>query len=249
MARRLPDATSKTRLAGIVAQSKRRVVPFERGFFRRSRAQDPPPPLARLLRGGRGGEVRLKVYMSILLICVKRPHKVTRQPSSWAALLSLDDPHRNGARRVSDAIKWLEANGLIATEPRAGGPAEITLLSQLGAGEPYVRPTPAVGYANVPVELWENGWIVTLSAAALAMLLIITDMQAGKLLPAWLVPAEARDRYAISADTWTKGTRELADLGLLAIGREPQGDDWIWNRLRNTYALIPERFKDSPPVT
>ena len=42
-----------------------RAAPVRRLFVERA-LPDSPPPLATLLRGGRGGEVRLKLYLSIL---------------------------------------------------------------------------------------------------------------------------------------------------------------------------------------
>jgi hypothetical protein len=205
---RLPSATSKTMLQSLVTRSKRSVVPFELGFVRRSvdEASLPPPPLARMLRGGRGGEVRLKLYMSIQLIAVSHPYNVTRSASSWAALLSLPDRGVNGARRVNDAIRWLEQHQLIRVERRRGGPPEVINLRQLGTGDPYVRPPPRAGYINVPVSFWKNGWIVTLSPAAIAMWLITNEMQHGRNSPddVWVSPLIAKERYDLSDDTRTK---------------------------------------------
>jgi hypothetical protein len=235
-------------LAALVTRSKRDVVPFRIGFVRRTRddATLPAPPLARTLRGGRGGEVRLKLFLSMNLIAVHTPHNVTRKAGYWAALLGLEDPETNGARRVNDGIKWLEVNKFIRTERRRGGPPEVFLRSQLGTGEDFTRPTPAERYINMPVNFWRNGWIVALSAPAVAMWLITQEMQGGKRSPdeVWISPAVAKERYDLSDDTRTKGTRELEEHGLLTIGRTKQGLEWTWDRLRNTYWLDLGRLDD-----
>jgi hypothetical protein len=247
---RVPDPTSSAMLAAFVARSKRKVVPFAPGFVRRP-SDDPTLPmplLAEMLRGGRGGEVRLKLYLSMNLIAVRAPHDVTRKPASWAAMLGLPDKSRNGARRVGDAIDWLVDRKLIRAEKQKGGPAKVFLLDQNGSGDPYERPKGL--YVNVPVALWQNGWIVTLSQAAVAMWVITKEMQRGQDNegdpPVWIAPGVARVRYGVSADTWTKGTRELERCGLLRIDRAPQGQEWEWDRLRNTYHLILSHLQDRP---
>lgn len=193
--------------------------------------------------------MRLKLFLSMNLIAARAPHDVTRKPVSWAALLSLADPDVNGARRIRDAINWLEHNKLIRTEKRPGGPPRVFLLSQLGTAGPYLRPSlGGARYVNVPVAFWQNGWIVTLSAPAIAMWLITKEMQGGRDSPdeVWVSPLVAKERYDLSDDTRTKGTRELASHGLLTIGRTKQGDEWRWDRLRNTYWLNLDRLEDVP---
>jgi len=182
------------------------------------------------------------------LIAVASPYNVTRRASSWASLLHLPDPTTNGARRVNDAIDWLECHKLIHTVRRRGGPPEVFLLSELGTGGTYSRPGPARPYINVPVPFWRSGWIVNLSAPAIAMWLITKEMQGGRKFPedVWVPPVIARERYDLSDDTRTKGTRELQKHGLLTIGRTTQGLEWTWDRQRNTYWLNLDRLKDQP---
>lgn len=243
---RMPTEQSKRLLGSLVAQSNRSVVPLDVRFVRRMDPTLSPPPLAELLRGGRGGEVRLKLFLSMQLIAVKAPHDIKMRPAySWASLLSLPDPHVNGARRVNDAIRWLEAHKLIRVERAPGAVPEVFLLSNLGTGEPYTRPTD--NWVNMPVSFWLNGWIVTLSASALAMWLITRDMAGGRTsTPQWISPAEAQARYDLSDDTRTKGTRELADHGLVVIGKTTQGETYSWDRLRNTYLLDFGRLEEEP---
>jgi len=205
--------------------------------------------LAWLLRGGRSGQVRLKLLLSMHLIAVRGAHDVTRSPASWARMLDLPDPDKNGARRVRDATSWLEENKLIRVERVGGTEPRVYLLSALGDGAAYVRPSSASRYLRVPVEFWSCGWIVTLSGTALAMWLVITDLPGGTESSAgvWTPPIVARRRYRLSEDTFTKGIAELESHGLVKVTKQPQGEDqWLYNRLRNSYRLNNERLGDAP---
>ena len=58
--------------------------------------------------------------------------------------------------------------------------------------------------------MWQNGWIVTLSGTAMAMWMVLADMQGGREdKDVWVQPDEARERYGLSEDTFTKGISEL----------------------------------------
>lgn len=224
-------------LRDLVKRSKRSTgVPFAQAFLRRASASDPPPPLTRLMRGGQGGEVRLKLFLSISLLAVQTPYDLPAIAArSWAEALDLPDPERNGARRVSDAIDWLADNKLIVAEQRQGAASTVRLLSQDGLGNPYVRPTPANRYVRLGLGLWYHGWILRLSGAGLTLLIILLDIQGGRAKPQWISPAQARRRYDLSPDTWTKGLKELQALELITISRQAQGDFFDHRRMRNAY--------------
>jgi hypothetical protein len=225
-------------LRGLVKRSQRSSgVPLAESFIRRASAEDPAPPLTRLMRGGQGGEVRLKVYLTMSLLAVSAPFDIPAAPArSWAEALGLDDPERNGARRVSDAIDWLADNNLLVAERRQGTPGAVRLLSQDGLGNPYVRPTPASRYVRLGLGLWHDGWIVRLSGTGLALLIVLLDLQGGRAQPQWISPALARRRYDLSPDTWTKGLKELKTLELVTISRRTQGGDFFdYRRMRNAY--------------
>jgi hypothetical protein len=235
-------------LASFVGRSRRTNVGLAIGFVRDEHTPE-GPTLARLLPGGRGGEVRLKLLLSMHLIAVAGDHDVTRAPASWARMLDLPGPAGNGARRVRDAIEWLADRQLIRVEPdRVRGP-RVYLLSPLGDGQPYTRPNPGEGYINMPVAFWQNGWIVTLSQAALAMWLVVADLEGRhpKASGVWVAPDEARARYRLSEDTFTKGIRELESHHLVEVAKRPLGgEDWYYDRLRNTYRLLRHRLDDLP---
>lgn len=234
------------RLAWAVDASKRNVVPFAARFIRGDDRQ--PPPLAKLLRGGRGGEVRLKLYLSMNLLATHEPYDVRSLPARvWAEMLGLRKPYSNGARRVTEAITRLELERLIQIpERRQGKPVKPQLLSQRGDGAPYSRPTK--GYANLPVTFWRNSWIVRLSGRAIALLLILLDLQGGKTRAkgAWIRPSDARRTYGLSEDTWTRGVRELQAAGIVRVTREKHGEPWEWIRMRNKYFVRVARLQTPP---
>jgi hypothetical protein len=160
----------------------------------------------------------------------------------WARLLGL--PVNPGRRRINSNLKWLEEGGFITLQPRVAAPPVITLLSATGNGRKYTRP---VGrYVGVPIELWTQGWLIDLSPTALALLLVLKELLGGHKNPRY-VNRQRRDAYGLSPDTWTRATKELIDHGLLKVGRTPQGDDFDYRRLRNTYWIHEERLQ-SPPT-
>src|SRR5262245_18641140 len=99
----LPNIESTRLLRQLVDQSKRHTgVPFGVSFLR-TESHDHPPPLARLIQGGRGGEIRLKLYLCLTLRAVRQPYDIKPTPASaWAQVLALPDPAGLGARRISD---------------------------------------------------------------------------------------------------------------------------------------------------
>jgi hypothetical protein len=231
-------------LRALVRRSQRSTgVPLAEPFIRREDASDPPPPLARLLRGGQGGEVRLKLYLTMSLLAVSPPFDIGPIPArSWAEALGFDDPGRNGARRVSDAIDWLAGHKFLVAERRQGTPGSVRLLSQDGLGGLYKRPTPSGRYVRLPLGLWDDGWIVRLSGTALALLIVLLDLQGGRAQPQWISPAPARRRYDLSPDTWTKGLKELNALDLVSVSRRTQGDIFDYRRMRNAYWIDEEKL-------
>lgn len=238
-------------LRALVQKSQRSAgVPLAESFVRREDASGPPPPLALLLRGGQGGEVRLKLYLTMALLAVSPPFDI-RGPipaRSWAAALGLDDPEHNGARRISDAIYWLAKHKFLVAERRQGTPGSVRLLSQDLLGNTYQRPTPSGRYVQLPLGLWDQGWIVRLSGTALAILIVLLDLQGGRAQPQWISPSQARRRYDLSPDTWTKGIKELKALDLLSVSRRTQGDIFQYQRMRNAYWVGEEMLRgpDNP---
>lgn len=215
------------------------------GFIRS--ADGSVPPLARMVRagtggrGGRGGVVAIKLYLSLLLI--SRWGETTTYPAQfWAELLDLRNPATDGARRVRDAMDWLETNHFIKVNRRKGHPSELELLDDRGTGDPYARPEGYGGdvYRPLPATFWRLGWIAALSAAGIAILLILLDQETGK--PIWLSPLRRKQLYALSDETFYKGSRELKAYGIVDKERRLEGEVHNFKRLRNIYHFTPARL-------
>lgn len=230
-----------------------------------------PTPVAELLRGGRGGHVRLKLLVSMIWLASAPPHDVAYPARAWATLLDLDDPPGRGARRVNQAISWLEEHQFLTVEARPGHPSRVTLLSEAGTGEAYTLPGAQYGklrnknvpaedlarhrYFQIPSSFWTSGWLAILSGPAVAMYLVLlaesTDRTGGGEI--WFSPALAAKRYALSDDTRSKGLRELKRAGLISTARRPVSSDiFDVQRFRNVHVLQPDKLNvaaEVPPET
>lgn len=228
-------------------------------------------PLARLLSGsssgggGRGGEVRLKLYLSLLWIAAKSPYSVKRPARAWAALLGLDDPEDKGARRVQKAFADLEALGFVRIAERPGLAPEVTVLSELGDGAPYTSPADAYSalastnapydvlkpheYAKLPSRFWTEGIIASLDGASVAMLLILLSA-AGKKKSVWISPSQFSDRYGLANATQTKGLSGLRAAKLIVSRSKPVSQEGTYfigeKRMRKVHTL---RLVPAPKVS
>jgi hypothetical protein len=225
-----------------------RDAPVSRGFIRSSNAN--PPPLARCLRGGQGGEVRLKLLITLIWIGANPPHDTTFPARAWAELLDLPDPAGKGSRRIHDATKWLERARLIRVVKEPGLPSKIFLLDENGSGDEYNHPAKLRrSYVKLPPAVWTNGWMALLSGSALALLLIALDQLQGAVegSPFWLSPSRSKELYGLSPDTWTRASKELRNLGILVVRRRPTRlHEFGLIRLRNEYQLDEARLQARP---
>ncbi|WP_134738562.1 hypothetical protein [Nocardioides sp. 503] len=217
--------------------------------------------MGEMLRGGRGGQVRLKTYLSMIWLAANPPHDVQYPARAWATLLDLPDPEGRGARRVNEAIGWLESHAFVGVEMQPGHPNRVTLLNELGDGRRYRVPGDAYNraqsreadpevlarhrYVRIPPTFWTNGWMATLSAAALAMYMVLLVEDSGSTKDElWFSPNEAQKRYAISDDTRSKGLNELRRAGVITVQRRPIASDvFDVMRFRNTYSFLPDALQ------
>lgn len=198
---------------------KGRQATIRRGFVR---SDDPrrPPPVARLLVGGRGGEIRLKLYLSMLFIAVAAPYSTEFPARAWAEMFDLEAPADAGSRRVRDAIDWLERHRFVRMVRRPGRESEVFLLSDEGTGAPFVLVSKEARdiWIKLPSEFWAKGWVAQLSGRAVVTLLVLLDYsrlvnQFGKSF--WIPPVRARELYSLSSETLARGTSELVSLGVV----------------------------------
>lgn len=216
--------------------------------------------------------VRLKLELSMLWLAARAPHELIYSARAWAVLLDLPAAEGRGARRVQDAVRWLEQNQFIDIMLRLGQPSTVQLRSENGDGQPYELPGQAYNrlrnnreaaeahrYIQLPNEFWTNGWLAALSGPAVAMLLVLYA-ELGQDPPAttdlWFSPRQADRQYGLSEDTRSKGLRELRATGLITARRKSITPDvFDFRRLRNVYRIVPARldefvsFQDEvPPI-
>lgn len=241
------SADTARNLARAVERSGRRSsvqLPLE--FVRNSANPEAGTPLAWLLQGGRGGEVRLKLYLCLRLLATDEPFDIRQGIRSeyWAATLGLGNPSVNGKRRISAALEWLDKNGYIKLERRPGMPSPLRLVNPLDPMKPFAVTGPR--YVTLPLELWREEWIVALSGKALALLLVLREVTGGRNdKPQPLATGRQRE-YGLSTDTWTRATSELKDLDLLEVTRVTDFTDLDKRRVRNAYTLDMVRLQLPP---
>jgi hypothetical protein len=238
-------------------------------FITRQEGSQQSPPMARILRGGggRGGATRLKVYLSLLWLARNRnlERPVFAYPAQQlAALIGLPNPGDAGARRVQEALRWLEKEGFVALDRRPGDVTRVHLLDDAGSGEPY-RPAGALVtraskrsqkereqhfYVQLDARFWTEGWVAELSGAAIAMYLACLYEQRGRDgEEIWVSPRMGRERYDLSDETRNKGLRELTDQGLLDLARRPVPANSFFDerfRARNVYLVRPGTWARGP---
>lgn len=251
--------TARAIAAQLDARVKRALVPVRSSFVVSS---DPviPPPMTRLLRGGRGGEVKLKLLLSMLWVAVKEPYDVFQPARVWAELIGLPEPDTKGAARVNAAVRRLVEAGYLDSDPRPGHPSRLFLREETGTGAPYSHPgshwvskqakkdKDGPRYTKLPASIWLNGWIAALSGPALAMLLILLEQTRGKTFEGlWFSPSVAAKRYQLSETTRRKGIDELESLSLIWVERAPIGKGTLTAiRERNTFGINLARLDEKP---
>ncbi|WP_454730374.1 hypothetical protein [Cellulosimicrobium protaetiae] len=207
----------------------------------RNRTDDGDAPLARLLRGdpgkaGRGGAVRLKLYLTLVMRATAKPHHLDGRPAyHYATLLGLPDPMGSGRRRIAQALAWLDEEGFITLAGRGRGSLPDIKVRRVYKTRGYEGPP----FVRVPSEMWKNGWIVRLSGRALALWIVLKELTGSKKAPngAWAT-GDHKDQYGLSADTWTRATQELVDAGLLEVETVIERRDFGQERRRKKYRLI-----------
>ncbi|WP_433233871.1 hypothetical protein ACQP2H_31860 (plasmid) [Micromonospora sp. CA-248260] len=220
---------------------------------------DEVPPLAALLRGGgRGGVVRLKLYLSLLWVCAAPPYQASYPARAWAALFGLPHYETKGVRRIQEATRDLVDHHFISVQDRGGKPSLLTLLDESGSGEIYIPPSDSYNnlaarkaplevlqrhrYFKIPSWIWTSGYMARLSGPGLAMLLVLHEEQRGQAgREVWFTPQLASDRFRLASSTRTAGIKELRDLGLVRTRKTVVSHDGSFinfHRRRNVHALV-----------
>lgn len=240
-----PPQEAIERLEKAVDKSKRNSsVRLPQIFARDRLTKDPLPPLAEMMQGG--GEVRLKVLLTILMMATKAPHGRKVSSKELATMLDLRDPDGAGGRRVSKAIKDLERMKLVRVDREPGHVPLVTVLHPGGTGSEWNAMKLERPWITLPIDLWRRGWFIALSGRALAVLIILRELTHGRTSNGAWVDGIRKRQYGLSDDTWTRGCRELREAGLLEVTEHvfsSHGEP----RRRNVYSLRLDRLKTLDP--
>jgi hypothetical protein len=256
-----PSERALTHLDDAGRRVRWRRTQIRRSFINAERGDGSEAPLARIVKGGRAGGVRLRLMLGLLWMGGGGDyrHEVSFPARAWAELLDLRDPPGAGQRRVREALAWLERERLINVVRAPGRPLKVKLLREDGSGAKYVAPTsarkdPATKKlrradwsVGLPSTFWTEGWAITLSTPALAILLALVEMERDDGAAVWVSPEKSRERFGLSEDTWTRGVAELEAQGLVDVKRRPVDQTFRWTRVRNTYRLLLSRLA-TPPI-
>lgn len=232
------------RLRVVVERSRRSSsVRFPISFVRAD-IDGAQPPLAQLVRAG---DVRLKIHFVLAAMATRDPFKINEPPAAhWlAGLLNLPKPDTNGARRVTEAMAWLDNHGFIERTPRPGKTPAIRVIhhgSVSAAGGRYVQ---------APISLWQQGWLLKLSARALGIYLVIKEASGGSRTGSATLSGSRKAQYGLSPETWARAAAELDKAGLLTVeevfDRASSRDEYEPKRRRLRYTLEPTSVLDLGP--
>lgn len=239
-----PPQEAVALLENALRRSKRTgSVRLPQEFARDRRARDPDPPLPKLISHG---GIQLRVLLVVLMMATSAPHNTKVSSKDLAAMLDLPDPERAGARRVSKALKDLEAAQLVRRDRKPGYVPETTVLHPSGSGAEWNDNKLQKPYISLPVNLWRRGWFIALSSRAIALLIVLRELTHGRPSGAAWVDPIRKAQYGLSDDTWTRASQELIDVGLLKVTVQVypfQGEP----RRRNVYKLNLDHLADHDP--
>jgi len=168
-----------------------------------------------LLRGGRSGEVRLKLFLSLLWFGRNIPDLRVAHPRSPGPNSSISrtrlPPAAGGYKRPCAGQR--KRTWPAWTPPRRGNRHPLARRHRLrrairtrrASRQPAQRPprpSPHL-YVQLPSSFWTSGWICVLSGAAVAMYLAVLHAQgpAGDSRQVWFSPGIARSQFDLSDDT------------------------------------------------
>ena len=235
-----PPQEAVERLEKAVARSQRKSSVRLPQAFARDRVGKPPyPPLAELMRGG--GEARIKVLLTTLMMATSAPHATKVTSRDLAAMLNLPSPDGAGSRRVNKAFQDLVDADMVRRDRKPGHVPNTTVLHPGGNGEEWDADDLEKPYITLPIDLWRRGWFIALSGRALALLVILRELTSGRAGGEGWADGIRKRQYGISDDTWTRGTKELVDAGLLEITEHVYASHGEPRR-RNVYKLHLERL-------
>ena len=208
-----PVATSHETVLAIAERSGRTLTPVRSQFVQAERTDAATPrsgPLAKFMRAG--DRRALIAYLLVLTAASSEPWDVRHPAAVWARALAIDV--ERPAAAMSKIWKRLDDRGLVA-RTRSRRQVLLTPLREDGSGDAYTRPdgqARADRFLRLDHAFWEEEWYARLSLPAVGMLLVALAEKPGFELPYERGPSW----YGISADSISRGFRELSEAGLIS---------------------------------
>jgi hypothetical protein len=207
--------------------------------------------------GGRGGQTRIALYLSLVWVAAAGDHGTTRPASFWASLLGLQDPEGAGSRVVRSTWTELERRRFVRVQPGAyqGDVPTIWPLRDDGSGQPYSTPTGLDGdtYRRIPESFWASllpeG---ELTGAGLVMYLaaLRTAGTRGSAENLTFSRRYVTETFGLGDSTRKAGLRNLTELLVLEAETrvaDDAGDSLRRRRLRTVYELL-DPYRSPPPT-
>lgn len=201
-----PPPDQDTILDGLLAQSKRGIVPIRKTFVQQGHGKTTRPgPLAQFVKAHdtRG----LDAYLLVHALASGGDHSVQYPANTWVHALGLNETGTTASARgaVSKIMKRLADRNLI-NRNRVGRELSVALLNEDGKSAEYGHPHHTnERWLRLPYSYWRHGHYKSLSLPAKAMLLIALSLKEEFQLSA----DQAPKWYGISSDTAERGLRQL----------------------------------------
>mgnify|MGYP001616331495 CR=1 FL=1 len=204
-------------------------------------------PLAALV----SNEVAFKVYLTLVLMTKSSPHELFRprvvaelaETLGYELLTAPDYTTGAGTRRVRRALGNLDKLGLINLDLDHGEyQVKVTHMPR-----PETPP-----FISIPTQLWANGWILHMKPPALAVYLFLRLLHARDGRAVAMGPLE-RARTGLSDDTFSRGSGQLVDHGILDRRKAVVTDRYGRRRVEaracmiNDRRILDERWVDPKP--
>jgi hypothetical protein len=105
---------------------------------------------------------------------------------------------------------------------------------------------------QAPLDIWEQGWLLTLPGRALALFLVLKEASGGSQTKSAALTGSRKAQYGLSDDTWTRAANDLEEAGLLeteeVFARASSRDEWGPKRRRQRYTLLGETILTLGPT-
>jgi hypothetical protein len=206
-----PVVTAQQTVDALVAKSQRKTgVQLRRAFVQVGLGTASRPGVLSSLVRAHDGRA-LDLYLLVRLLAVAEPFHVEQPSAVWARAMGLTSRDTSGA--ISRIWLRLERGRLLARAGRVGRDTLVCVLHELGDGSTYTPPSGRHDpYLSLPLSYFADGWSLSLSLAAKAVLLVALYNS----LEFELSMDHVGKWYGISAETLDAGARELQQHGLLA---------------------------------